>query len=194
MAQKAMIALQVTTSGLSLYLSKYILQANHSYHAGLNEGGLKTCYCTTDVFKYSFFPYAVSEWNKLEVQISKTKSLLSFKNVILKLGWPVPNSYFRIHNRVGLKLLTRLRVGISNLNEHKFKRNFSICINPLCSCGLQVESTTHDFLHCLCFSSICKILFNELISICNKFIDLPGSDKVELLIYGSPDLSFTHIS
>ena len=32
---------------------------------------------------------------------------------------------------------------------------------------------------------------DELISICKKFIDLPDSCKVELLLYGSPDLSFT---
>ena len=56
------------------------------------------------------------------------------------------------------------------------------------------ESTTHFFLHCLCFSIICKILFNELISICKKFIDLPDSSKVELLLYRSPDLSFTQNS
>ena len=35
---------------------------------------------------------------------SKANSLLSFKNSLLKLGRPVPNSYFHIHNPVGLKL------------------------------------------------------------------------------------------
>ena len=63
--------------------------------------------------------------------------------------------------------------------------------NPLCSCNVEVESTTHFFLHYLCFSSIHKILFNELISICKTFIELPDSSKVELRLYGSPDLSFT---
>ena len=50
------------------------------------------------------------------------------------------------------------------------------------------------FFYSLCFSSIHKILFNELISICKKFIDLPDSSKVELLLYGSPYLSFTQNS
>ena len=35
---------------------------------------------------------------------SKATNLLSFKNALLKLGRPVPNSYFHIHNPVGLKL------------------------------------------------------------------------------------------
>ena len=111
---------KVKTSSLPLYLSKYIPKGNHSYNTSLNEGGLKSYYCRTDVFKYSFFPYAISEWNKLDLQIRKADSLLSFKNVLLKVGHPVPNSYFNIHNPVGLKLLTRLRIGLSHLNEHKF--------------------------------------------------------------------------
>ena len=110
---------------------------------------------------------------------------------LLPLGRPVPNSYFNIHNPVGLKLLFRLRVELSHLNDLKFKYNFSNCINPLSSCSLEVELTTHFFLHCLSFSSNRKILFNELISICKKFIDFPDPSKVELLLYGSPDLRFT---
>ena len=42
-----------------------------------------------------FFPYAISEWNKLDLQICKANSLLSFKNALLKLGQPVPNSCFK---------------------------------------------------------------------------------------------------
>ena len=58
---------KVKTSGLPLYLSKYIPKGNHSYNTWLNEGGLKTYNCRTDVFKYWFFPYAISEWNKLDL-------------------------------------------------------------------------------------------------------------------------------
>ena len=47
------------TSGLSLYLSKFILEGNHSYNTGFDEGGLSIYHCRTDVFKYSFFPYIV---------------------------------------------------------------------------------------------------------------------------------------
>ena len=151
---------KVKTSGLPLYLSKYIPEGNHSYNTQLNEVGLNTYHCRTDVFKYSFFPYAISEWNKLDLQIPKASSLLSFKNALLKLGQPVPNLYFNKHNPVGLKVLTRLQVGLSHLNEHKFKHNFSNCIIPLCSCSLEVGSASHFFLHCLCFSSIRKIVFN----------------------------------
>ena len=181
---------KVKTSGLRLYLSKYILKGNHSYNTQLNEGGLKKHHCRTDVFKYSVFGYAISYFI-FYVQINKGNSLLSFKKTLLKLVRLVSNSCFNIHNPVGSKPLTRLRGRLSHLNEHKFKYIFSNCINPLCSCSLEVESTTHFFLHCICFSSIRKTLLNELISLCKKFIDLPDSSKVELLLYGSLDLSFT---
>ena len=71
--------------------------------------------------------------------------------------------------------------------------NSNTCINPLCSCSLEVESITYFFLYCFCFSSI-RNLFNELISICKKFIDLPDSSKLELPRYVNPDLSFTQNS
>ena len=54
----------------------------------------------------------IQERNKLDLPTRKASSLLNFINVLIKLGRPVPNSYFNTHNPVGLKLLTRLRVGL----------------------------------------------------------------------------------
>ena len=34
-----------------------------------------------------------------------------------------------------IKLLTRLRLGWSHLNEHKFNHNFDDCVNPFCTCS-----------------------------------------------------------
>ena len=67
-------------------------------------------YSRTDVYKYSFFPYAILEWNKL------------YKNI---QQWPTPKPVYNIHNPTGLKLLTRLRLGLSHLNEHRFNHNLT---------------------------------------------------------------------
>ena len=40
---------------------------------------------------------------------------------------------------------------LSDLNEHEFKFNFQNCLNPLCSCVLEVQSTIHFFVNCLFF-------------------------------------------
>ena len=53
---------------------------------------------------------------------------------------------------IDLKLLTRLRLGLIHLNEHKFLHNFEDCLNPLCSYSLEIEDTTHYLLHCQNFS------------------------------------------
>ena len=65
------------------------------------------------------------EWNKLDVKLRKSESLPYFKNVLQKVGWPTAKPIYSIHNPIGLKLLTKLRLGLSHLNEHKFKNIIS---------------------------------------------------------------------
>ena len=61
-----------------------------------------------------------------------------FKASLLKMGHPHANSTYIIHNPVGIRLLTRLHLTLSHLNEHKFRHNFADCMNPLCSCSIKV--------------------------------------------------------
>ena len=39
-------------------------------------------------------------------------------------------------------------MGLSHLREHKFRHNFQDTLNPICSCGENIETTTHYLLHC----------------------------------------------
>ena len=43
------------------------------------------------------------------------------------------NSLFSIHNPVGVKLLTRLRLQLSHLTEHTFRHDFEDTISHMCS-------------------------------------------------------------
>ena len=121
-----------------------------------------TFYCRIDVFKYSYFPATIMEWKKLDVTLRKSESLPYFRNALLNIGRPTAKPIYNIHNPIGLKLLTRLRLGLSHLNEHKFKHNFQDCINPLCTCSLEIESLSHFFLHCHYFTNICSTFFSKL--------------------------------
>ena len=100
------------------------------------------------------------------------------------------NSIYNIHDPVGIKYLTRLRLGLSHLNEHKFRHNFQDCLNPLCSCSLEVETTNHYFLHCHYYNDIRKTLLvtvKEITNIClSDFID---ETLVNLLLYGNSNYS-----
>ena len=49
-------------------------------------------------------------------------------------------SLFAIHNLAGVKLLSRIRLKLSHLNEHKFRHNFKDVLNPLCDYGSETET------------------------------------------------------
>ena len=51
-------------------------------------------------------------------------SLSLFKAPLLKMVRPHPNFTCKIHNPVEMKLLMRLPIGLSHLNEPKLKYNF----------------------------------------------------------------------
>ena len=84
----------------------------------------------------------------LDPHIRKCKSISIFKSNILKFIRPKPNDVYYCHNLKGIRLLTRLRLGLSYLREHKFKHSFQDCLNPLCFCGNEIETSTHYLLHC----------------------------------------------
>ena len=119
-------------------------------------------FCRTDSFKNSFFPYCIDEWRNLDVEIKQSVSLVSFKKLILNFIRPNHNSIFDISDNGGIKLLTRLRLGLSHLNKHKFSHSFFDTINPMCSCNTEDESSTHYLLRCPNFAQIRIYLMNEI--------------------------------
>ena len=105
------------------------------------SGNIPTYQGRTDSFKHSYFPQAVVTWCKIHPEI-RTVSVTVFKKLSLKEICPVLYSVYNICNPNDLKLLTRLRIGLSHLNENRFNQNFEKSINP---CSLEVESTSHFF-------------------------------------------------
>ena len=91
---------------------------------------------------------------------------------------------YNIFDPIGLKLSTRLRFGVSHLNEPKFRHNFQDCLNPLCSCSLEIEDTSHYLLHCQHISNHCYDLMSSVKSIISNFESLLDNDKINILLYG----------
>ena len=85
-----------------------------------------------------------------------------------------------------MKLLTRLRLGFSLLNEHRFRHNFQDCMNRLCSCSLDIEDTSHYLLHCHHFSQHRIDLMNSVNSIYANFDSLSDNNKKDVLLLGDP--------
>ena len=101
-------------------------------------------------FQNSFFPSAVIEWNKVDNNIQNSEWDSAAKKQILKFIQPSRNNMFNEYNLHGIKLPTRLRVGLSHLRaEHKFRHNFQDFLDPFYNSSQHIETTIHFFLHCL---------------------------------------------
>ena len=116
-------------------------------HATKNVDNILCFKIRHNFFKNSFFPSTIIEWNNLDPTLRNSKSFDVFKNSILKFIRPSLSNVFNCNNYKGIRFITRLRLGMSHLREHKFKHDFQDCLNPICSCGLDSESTSHFLLH-----------------------------------------------
>ena len=135
--------------------------------------------------KILFFPSAIIEWNNLDPNLRNSKSISVFKEKILNFIRPSPNSVFDIRNPKGIKLITRLRLGLSHLREHKFKHSFQDTLNPLCNCGQDIESTAHFFLHCPFFINERRTLLSTIRSLDRKLLDSTNYNLTQTLLFGN---------
>ena len=98
----------------------------------------------------------ILEWNKLDIDMSNSTSLLQFVR-------PSPKSLFNCHSPKGIKYEIRSRLGLIYLREHKFKHSFQDNLNSFCDFGGEIETTAHFPLHCPQFYT--KHPFNKIKSI-----------------------------
>ena len=84
-----------------------------------------------------------------------------------------------------VKLLARLRLQFSHLNEHKFRHGFSDNINLMCACGTEIETTEHFLLRCQFYSTQILELFEKLEKVELNFLSLSAKNQVLILWYGS---------
>ena len=119
----------------------------------------------------------LNDWFSLDINIRNSESISLFKSRLLSFIRPVQNNIYNIFDPEGLKFLTRLRVGLSHLNAHRFHHNFQECLNPLRSCSLEIENTTHYLLHCRYFSNQRTDLMNCVNSVVQNFEFMSENNK-----------------
>ena len=88
------------------------------------------------------------EWNKIDVNIRSSASCNVLKRGILKFIRPESNQVCEVDRSEGLKFLARIRFGSNRLSDYKFMHNFQDCINPICTFGQEIETSTDFFFHC----------------------------------------------
>ena len=138
-----------------------------------------------NLLEKTFFPSTILEWNKLDPFLQNSPRYNVFKNSILRFIRTSPNKIFKCHNPKGIKLVTRLRIGLSYLREHKFKHSFQDTLNPLCSSGVDIETTSHYFLYCPLFHAERSTLTNNITEIDSTIFNNSDSVVTRILLYGN---------
>ena len=134
-----------------IYLTSYLQLHNNPIYQikSTAKNIVKQTASRTVTFNNAFFPGCSQECNNLSDDIKSLPLPISFKKALLSFVKTSENSVFAIHDNSVIKLLTRIRLKISHLNEHKFRHNCLSTINPVCSCGSEPETTAHFLLRCL---------------------------------------------
>ena len=151
---------KIKTTGPPDHLFRLILSTRHS-HQTRTLVNATTYQCRVEAFKSSFFPWTITEWNSLDLNICSS-SYTTFKKYFIHEFRPVPNYVFNIHNPIGIKLLTGLRFRSSHLYDNRYNHKFKNCGNPKCICRSDNVSTSHLFWHCHFYIPIANTLFDQL--------------------------------
>ena len=107
-----------------------------------------------------------------------------------KIFWSLFASVLiNIYNPHGLKLLTRLRLGLSHLLGHKFNHNFSDWLDEICMCGKDIESTNHFPLQCSLFLKERQALMNKIRDIDSSLINQNENSLCYTFPFGKDDMN-----
>ena len=115
-----------------------------------------------------------------------------FKSKLLSLIRPISNSVFSIYDLHGLSLLSQLRVGLSNLNLHKFRYNVGDVISPMSPVNDGPEDTEYYLLLCHYCNDRRRNVLASVLPVLHSFNknDVPYPTLFQILLYGDKNLPF----
>ena len=97
------------------------------------------------------------------------------------------NTSGRLLLTIGIRLLIRLHLGFSHWQEHKFRHNFKVTMNPFSSCSIEAKSTSHFFLRCYLFHALQETLMNVLRNIDTDLSSLCYENRTDVLLYSKQE-------
>ena len=140
----------------------------------------------TERFSKSFFPSCAAIWPSVPATLKAAPSPAAFKAAYKKEFIPPKRGYYGIQDKVGIRLLTKIRVDCSDLRDHRFNHGFINCPSPRCQCDTDDESTEHFLVRCPRFATPRVTLLSTISGILNNDISvLPANHLSETLLYGS---------
>ena len=115
--------------------------------------------------------------------------IMKLRNKCDKYTKSTKNTLFGSYNLKRIKYLTRLRVGLSHLDEHKLKNNFQDTLNPFCICGSDAENPCQFLLHCPNFLTERNTFLNKITNIESNILYQADATITKKLLFGNPKYS-----
>ena len=120
--------------------------------------------------------------------------MFEFKEFTKNKFKPPKIKHYSRGNKFSNTLLTKIRVGRSDLNQHKF--TIGHAESPECLCHHNQESPLHYFLDCFLYLPERQILFDKIEHYIPKFKSLSKQNKLEIILHGidneNPDILSTN--
>ena len=110
------------------------------------------------------------------------KNIEDFKTYTKKELKPKKYKHFSRGSKVGDTLLTRIRIGRSQLNQHKF--SIGHADSPECLCHHREESPLHYFIECFLYLPERQALFGLFEHYIPNFPNLSSKRKLEIILQG----------
>ena len=144
-------------------------------------------------FSDSFFSHTTTLWNNLLKNV-RCKNISDFREYFKVNNKPPRYKHFSRENKLSNSLLTKIRVGRSDLNLHKF--TIGLIDSPQCDCLFREESSSHYFLDCFLYSPERRILFDLIEHYIPKFSSYKKSQKLDIILKGFEieNLEFTGLN
>ena len=154
-----------------------------------NANNIPLVRVNNNYFTNTFFPSDLSIRNSTSRNIFKGRLLQSVTPLEISVYTYCVYVVCVYQNPIGIKCVTRQRLGFIHLRYHKFKHGFLDVIDPLCNCSTAIENTVYYFLHCPNFSTAQNTFLNEIAIAGRLIIDLDKVKIIQTFLYG--DLTYS---
>ena len=121
------------------------LVSEHNRYHMRNPLERRIPFCRTELMKQSFIPSSTLAWNHLDDITKSSSSITQFKRKLALNDVTVPKLYYS-DNRFSEIIHCKIRLQISDLNDHLFRRHLRD--DSICECGFQIENTQHFLFDC----------------------------------------------
>jgi hypothetical protein len=132
-------------------------------------------------YSNSFFPFFTKKWNLLPFTARK-KPIDKFKEYLNLELKPIKHKPYSKGDKYKCSLLTRIRVGRSQLNEHTFYIGQGDTIK--CKCSFQKETPLHYITQCPLYTVMRQTLFNKIEQFIPGIRQLTRRRQYEICVHG----------